>query len=150
MRNDCPFQAPPILEFLPGRHILRRSLRKHRRHEATTLRAAGKRRGSKASQRLGGPSKGWEDFERVLQYQELLYVPEIIRFEVISCHHNDPLAEHFGIDKTRELIGRKYYRLSLRRDVESYVQGCDVCLTSKAICYKPYRDLQSLPIPTHR
>ena len=68
---------------------------------------------------------------------------------MISRHHNDPLVRYFGIDKTRKLVGRKYYWPSLRRDVESYVQGCDVCLTSKAVCQKPYGDLQSLLIPTH-
>ena len=86
----------------------------------------------------------------MLQYQGLSYVPKIIRSEVISRHHDDLLAEHFGIDKTRELVGRKYYWLSLRRDVESYVRGCNVCLTSKVIRHKPYGDLQSLHIPTHR
>ena len=75
--------------------------------------------------------EGWKDVERVLQYQRLTYVPEIIRSEVISRHHNNLLAGHFGINKTRELIGRKYYWSSLRRDVKSYIQGCDVCLTSK-------------------
>ena len=94
--------------------------------------------------------EGWEDVEGVLQYQGLPYVLEIIRSEVISRHHDDPLAGHFGIDKTRELVGRKYYWPSLRRDVESYVRGCDVCLTSKAVRHKPYGDLQSLPVPTHR
>ena len=93
--------------------------------------------------------EGWEDVEEVLQYQRLPYIPEVIRSEVISCHHNDPVIEHFGIDKTRELVGRKYYWPSLKRDVESYVQGCDVCLASKAVCHKPYKDLQSLPVPTH-
>ena len=68
---------------------------------------------------------------------------------MISRHHNDPLTGHFGIDKTRKLVGRKYYWPSLRRDVESYVQGCDVCLASKAVIHKPYDDLQSLPILTH-
>ena len=69
---------------------------------------------------------------------------------MISCHHDDPLAEHFDIDKTRELVGWKYYWPSLRRDVKSYVRRCDVCLTSKAVKHKPYGDLQSLPIPTYR
>ena len=100
--------------------------------------------------RAGGLPEGWEDVEGVLQYQGLLYVPEIIRSEVISRHHDDPLAGHFGIDKTRELVGRKYYWPSLRKDVKSYVQGCDVCLASKTVRHKPYGDLQSLPVPTHR
>ena len=97
-----------------------------------------------------GLPESWEDVKGVLQYQGLPYVPEIIRSEVISRHHNDSLARYFGIDKTRELVGRKYYWPSLRRDVESYVRGCDVCLASKAVRHKPYGDLQSLPIPTHR
>ena len=100
--------------------------------------------------RAGGLPEGWEDVEGVLQYQGLPYVPEIIRSEVISRHHDDPLVGHFGIDKTRELVGRKYYWPSLRKDVKNYVKGCDVCLASKAVRHKPYGDLQSLPVPTHR
>ena len=69
---------------------------------------------------------------------------------MISCHHNDPLAGHFGINRTKKLVDWKYYWPSLRRNVKSYVQGCDVCLTSKAIRHKPYRDLQSLPVAIHQ
>ena len=77
-------------------------------------------------------------------------VPEAIQIELISSHHNNPLAGHFGIDKIKDLVGRKYYWPSLRKDVEAYVKGCDVCLGSKAVRHKPYGDLQSLPVPTHR
>ena len=94
--------------------------------------------------------EGWTDIDGVLHHQGLPFVPEIIRTELISRHHDDPLAGHFGIDKTRELIGRKYYWPSLRKDVEAYVKGCDVCLASKAVRHKPYGDLQALPVPTHR
>ena len=85
----------------------------------------------------------------MLQYWRLLYVLEIICFEVVSCQHNDPLAGHFGIDKTWELVGRNHYWLSLRKDVEIYVQGYDICLTLKAVKYKPYSNLQSLLIPIY-
>ena len=94
--------------------------------------------------------EGWENSDGVLHHQGQLFVPEIIWTELISCHHNDLLAGHFGIDKTRELIGRKYYWLSLRKDVETYVKGCDVCLGLKAVRHKSYGDLQSLPVPTHQ
>ena len=86
----------------------------------------------------------------MLHHQGLPYIPEIIRIELISRHHNDPLAGHFGIEKTRELIARKYYWPTLRRDVEDYVRGCNVCLASKAVQHKPYSDLQSLSIRIHR
>ena len=91
--------------------------------------------------RAEGLPEGWKEVKRVLQYRGLSYIPEIIRSEVISCHHNDPLAGHFGIDKTRELIGRKYSWPSLRKNVENYVRGCDICLTSKTVRHKPYGDL---------
>ncbi len=99
--------------------------------------------------RSEGLSEGWEDIEQVLHYQGLPYVTKVIRSELISRHHDDPLGGYFGIEKTRELIARKYYWPTLRRDVEAYVKGCDVCLASKAVRHKPYKDLQSLPVPTH-
>ena len=104
---------------------------------------------AKALRGLAGLLEDWEDVERVLQYQGLLYVSEIIHFEVINHHNDDLLIGYFGIDKTRELVGRKYYWPSLRKDIEAYVKGCHVCLGSKAVRYKPYGDLQSLPVPTH-
>ena len=97
-----------------------------------------------------GLPEGWENVEEMLQYQELPYIPAIIRSEVISCYRNDPLIGHFGINKTKELVAPKYYWPSLRKDVESYVQGCNVCLASKPVYYKPYEDLQSLLIPTYQ
>ena len=100
--------------------------------------------------RAGGLPEGWKEVEGVLQYQGLPYVLEIIRSEVINRHHDDPLVGHFSIDKTRELVGWKYYWSSLRKDINNYVRGCDVCLTSKAIRHKPFGDLQSLLVPTHR
>ena len=93
--------------------------------------------------------KDWTDINRVLHYQGLLFFLEIIQTELISRQHNKPLAEYFGINKTRELIGRKYYWPSLRKDVQAYVKSCNVCLTLKAVKYKPYNDLQTLPIPIY-
>ena len=92
----------------------------------------------------------WKDVKGVFQYQELLNVLEIIHSKGINCHHNDSLIEHFSIDKTRELVSRKYYWPSLKKNIEAYVRGCDVCLVLKTVRYKLYRDLQSLPIPMHQ
>ncbi len=48
------------------------------------------------------------------------------------------------------MIAQKYYRPIFRRNVEIYVTGCDVYLALKAVKYKPYGDLQLLPVPMHR
>ncbi len=60
-----------------------------------------------------GLPEGWEDIQQVIHYQGLPYVLKIIYSELISRHHDDLLAGHFGIMKTRELIVRKYYWLTL-------------------------------------
>ena len=100
--------------------------------------------------RVEGLKSDYKEVDGVLHHQGLLFIPEAIWTKLISQHYKNPLAGYFGIDKTTELVGRKYYWLSLRKDVESYVWGCDVCLASKTVRQKPYGDLQSLPIPTHR
>ncbi len=47
---------------------------------------------------------GWKDIKGVLHREGLPYLSEII-----SRHHDNPMAGHFGIDKTRKLIARKHY-----------------------------------------
>ena len=100
--------------------------------------------------RAEGLKNNYEEVDGILHHQGLPFVSEAIRTELISRHHNDPLEGHFSINKTKDLIGQKYYWPSLWKDIEAYVKGCDICLGSKTVRYKFYRDLQSLPIPTHQ
>ena len=53
--------------------------------------------------------KGWKDIKQVLYYQGFVYVSKMIGFELISKHYNNLLIDHFAIEKTWELIARKYY-----------------------------------------
>ena len=66
--------------------------------------------------------------------------------ELISQYHNNLLTGNFDINKTRELIGRKYYWLSFKKNVQAYVKGGNICLLSKAIKYKPNNNLHMLPL----
>ena len=75
---------------------------------------------------------------------------KIVCSELISRQHNDPLTGHFRVNKTKELISRKYYWPSLRKDIKFYVKEYDVCLTSKAVKHKLYSNLWSLLVLTHR
>ena len=58
--------------------------------------------------RSGGLPEGWEDIEQVFHFQCIPYVPKFIRSKLINRHYDNPLADYFGIKKTRELIVRKY------------------------------------------
>lgn len=91
----------------------------------------------------------WKDNKRVFQYYGLPYVSEIIRSKLISYHYNDLLIEHFGIDRTQELVAKKDYSIIFCRNVKGYLRGCNMCLASKGVCYKSYRDLKLLLILTH-
>ncbi len=88
--------------------------------------------------RSEGLLESWEDIEQVLYYQDFPYILRIIRSELRSKHHDDPLAGHFGIEKTCELIAKKYYWPTLRQDIKAYVKDYNVCLASKTVRHKPY------------
>ena len=83
----------------------------------------------------------WEDIDGVLYHQGLSFVPEAIQTEIISRYHDDLLVGYFSINKTKDLVSRKYYWPSLQRNIEAYVKGCSVCLSSKAVRHKSYSDL---------
>ena len=50
----------------------------------------------------------YKELDGVLYYQGLPFVPKVIQTEIISWHHDNLLVGHFGIDKTKNLVGRKY------------------------------------------
>lgn len=56
------------------------------------------------------------------------------------------LAGYSKIKKTRELVFEKYFWPTLYEDIKAYAKGCDICLVSKVVWYKPYIDLKSLSI----
>ena len=97
-----------------------------------------------------GTKDGYQDIDRVLHHQSLSFLPEAIQTKLISCHYNDSLAGHCGINKTWELIARKYFWPTPWHNVKAYVKSYDMCLVSKAIGHKPYGDLQCLPVFTQQ
>ena len=92
---------------------------------------------------------GYQNINRVLHYQGLRFMPNAICIKLINRHHNDSLADYFGIDNIRELLAKTYFWPTLWHNVEIYVKDCNWCLALKAIRHKPYNDLQSLPVLTH-
>ena len=69
--------------------------------------------------------------------------------ELINQYHDNFLAGHFGINKTKVLIGQKYNWPDLQKNIKMYVKGCDIWLGLKAVKHKPYSNLQSFPVLTH-
>ena len=53
----------------------------------------------------------WEQWNGILYYKNLLYIPkdETIRETIIQQNHDHPLAGHPRVKRTRDLILAKYY-----------------------------------------
>ena len=79
---------------------------------------------------------GWNNIDKLLYYQDFLYIPEVISTKLISRYYNNPLASHFKIDKIQKLITRKYFWSTFCRNIKSYMKGSNVCLASKTVRYK--------------
>lgn len=47
------------------------------------------------------------------------------------------------------MSSQKELLTNVLRDVEAYVRGYDVYLALKAVKYKVYSNIQSLPVPIH-
>lgn len=78
----------------------------------------------------------------------LLYVPAgSCRTRVLQTCHDDPLAGHFGVAKTLELLSRGYWWPQPWKLVKEFVRTCDVCARAKSTHHRPYGLLQPLPLP---
>lgn len=65
----------------------------------------------------------------LLRFKGAVYVPRerALRSEIIHMYHDDETAGHFGVRRTLELIRRKYFWQSLRKDVKDYIKTCAEC-----------------------
>ncbi|KAL0186621.1 hypothetical protein M9458_018291, partial [Cirrhinus mrigala] len=76
-----------------------------------------------------------------------LFVPNIFRQEVLQWGHDSTLAGHQGVQRTINFIGRAFWWRTLRKDVQEYVQACNICARSKNSNAPSTGELQPLPVP---
>ena len=103
---------------------------------------------SRRRRSAGSPT--WQfDAQDLLRFEHTLYVPpeESLRAELMKRHHDDMLAGHFGVEKTKELLSRKYFWPGISKSVQEYVASCPVCQRVKVPRHRPYGVMQALPQP---
>ncbi len=85
----------------------------------------------------------------ILRHEGRVYIPaeETLRAEILRKHHDDPLAGHYGTERTRELLTRKYYWPGVAKYIEDYIRTCDICQRTKSQRHRPYGEMQALPQP---
>ncbi len=69
-----------------------------------------------------------------LKYDGRIYVPRhhALRGEIIAQFHDHVSAGHPGIEKTKELVLREYWWPKMKKTVEAYIKGCEVCQRTKS------------------
>jgi len=85
----------------------------------------------------------------LILYNNLIYIPEALRLEILIQYHENPSAGHLGIKRTEELISRNFWWPKLHEDVTGFVNSCEVCTRNKVSKHKKYGLLQPLETP-HR
>jgi len=50
-----------------------------------------------------------------------------LKVEIIQLHHNIPATRYEGRWKATELVTRNYWWLEVTRNVEQYIEECDIC-----------------------
>ncbi|CAI6375162.1 unnamed protein product [Macrosiphum euphorbiae] len=80
--------------------------------------------------------------------ENAIVIPKNLIQNVITAHHNPPLAGHLGITKTIKAIQIKYSWSSLIKDVTTFIKSCHQCQINKKSQGKPAGCLQPIPLPT--
>src|SRR5436305_10291448 len=101
-----------------------------------------------AQQRGQNPSYPWSKQDGLLLYKNLIYVPhdDAIRLTLMRQHHDSPLAGHFGVTRTLELLSRNYWFPDINSYVKDYVTTCDLCSRAKPPRHARFGELSSLPL----
>ena len=105
---------------------------------------------SAISEHLSNPIHHWsKDPKGLLRLDNQIYVPDVgdLRLKVLQRNHNHPVAEHFGQNRTINLIRCSYVWPELWNSVKSYIKSCTTCMRSKPQRHHPYGLLKQLPIP---
>ncbi len=77
-----------------------------------------------------------------------LFVPEILRSDIIRWGHCSKVACHPGVSRTMFLIKQRFWWQSMARDICLFVLACSVCATSKTSNRPPAGLLQPLSVPS--
>ena len=75
----------------------------------------------------------WQIEEDLVLKEEKVYMSknEVLRVEMIQLHHDILVAGYGRKWKTIELVMRNYWQLGITKDIEKYIEECDMCQRMK-------------------
>ena len=92
--------------------------------------------------------KNWELENGLIYFKNRLFIPsdEELLTEIAKGCHDSKVAEHFGQEKTIELLMRNLYWEKLTDWINDYVRSCDECQHNKSTRHLRYGLLQPLEV----
>jgi aminoglycoside phosphotransferase len=93
---------------------------------------------TEAGQSSGSKSALEANEDGIAYLHSLIYVPQVIRKEIIRMHHDLLMSRHQGIKKTHEQISKNYYIPNLQKEVTNYIKNYDSYQQNKPARHKPY------------
>jgi hypothetical protein len=68
-----------------------------------------------------------------------VWIPEdqALRQNILLKNHDNPIGGHYGVDRTVDILKRKYYWPGLRANVHKYIRHCAACQLNKIRRHKP-------------
>ena len=91
----------------------------------------------------------WQIERELLLKEEKIYVlkNKKLRVEIIQLYYNMPVAKYKRKWKMMELVTRNYWWPEVIRDIEQYIEGCDICQRIKNRTKIPVEKLKLSEIP---
>jgi len=82
----------------------------------------------------------------LFHYNKKIYIfsETSVETEILKCHYDDELMNHFDIEWTQKLVSCKYYWSELIEDVKKYVFSYNVYQHVKISKHHLYNEMQSL------
>ena len=71
----------------------------------------------------------WEEPER--EDSEKIVVPRNMRDEILKLGHENIVAGHFGVEKTRQRLKMTYFWPGMSADIDLFVKACSACERNK-------------------
>ena len=91
----------------------------------------------------------WKD--DLLWWKGRLVVPDNtdLRHRLLAEYHGSLVGGHAGTSRTYARLAQQFFWVNMRRDIQRFIQQCQVCQRAKHTTTSPGGLLQPLPIPHH-
>ena len=79
-----------------------------------------------------------ENFNRLLYYQNLLYIIKTIKIKLVNQYYSNLLIDYLEFKKTYKFIARDYYLSNFCYNIKKYFFTYNINLASKMVIFKLY------------